>query len=460
MGDSTASSYREIDLTAAARYFSLLKWINVWFICAALNYLSSLPGILLGLQGPWSWPALVIVVLNSIALGAAAIPAWKNVSVLNSLYQRWTLPSLWFLAACMVVECGLYYWVLTTSDSRDDPKYLILALVTNALMLLSSLLGIFLTILIRRRRIDGIPISFASLLGRDALRAEMRQGHPRRRKPRTGWALAILGFSLLFVWNSYGLEYLETHEWIRVIEMSLAALPYLIFLYARSFLEPVGEDILIEDGRAPVLLLRSYSDQQHVNTAFPQFSFVDYSLDARLAIHFRALGPFITVGSPEKEELLIGPARLTLSHEEWKQKIRDWMKSAQLIVLMIGITEAVHWELNQLIELRLTHKLVVGFPELRAYPFAKKKCLRSRKSNALARLEVLQSSVEGTQWAAAMRMIRDPLAVRSLVLEPDGGVTVLRSKSRGRGSYHLAVLLGEYLARRDTASRGPESAVT
>jgi hypothetical protein len=49
----------------------------------------------------------------------------------------------------------------------------------------------------------------------------------------------------------------------------------------------------------------------------------------------------------------------------WQQKVEYLMKQASIIVLVVGRTEGLAWELSRLVELGLTHKLVLLLPPLR-----------------------------------------------------------------------------------------------
>jgi hypothetical protein len=63
-----------------------------------------------------------------------------------------------------------------------------------------------------------------------------------------------------------------------------------------------------------------------------------------------------------------------------------------------------------------------------------------------ARLDQLQWVFAETRWSAALRRLDDAESLRSLVFGEDGGVTVVRARSRNRNAYHLAVLIAHWVS--------------
>jgi hypothetical protein len=99
---------------------------------------------------------------------------------------------------------------------------------------------------------------------------------------------------------------------------------FLIILMARSAFQPNASTVLKADSRKPVLLMRSFVDDERMSE-FLVWSFIDrcimddemfsnrsentffdFSLESRLASHFRHYGPFIAVGAPSNWIPVIG----------------------------------------------------------------------------------------------------------------------------------------------------------
>jgi len=80
--------------------------------------------------------------------------------------------------------------------------------------------------------------------------------------------------------------------------------------------------------------------------------------------HLWRYGPVVAIGKPGGVDDLppLGAAREYFSYQTWRQAVEQLMVQASTIVLAVGRTEGLLWELNALIRLALTRKLILLLP--------------------------------------------------------------------------------------------------
>jgi transposase len=57
-------------------------------------------------------------------------------------------------------------------------------------------------------------------------------------------------------------------------------------------------------------------------------------------------GPFVAIGRPGEELPALGAYRTYVQHEAWQEEGRDLLSAAQLVLIRLGMTEGVLWELS------------------------------------------------------------------------------------------------------------------
>jgi hypothetical protein len=128
----------------------------------------------------------------------------------------------------------------------------------------------------------------------------------------------------------------------------------------------------LRDLRAPVLLLRSFADDKRRVRARGRFrgGFVDEFAMRRserfeevIAFALGEIGPVFAVGQVgERLPPALGAVRRQLPNEEWQNRVTDWMQEAQVIVVVMGRSESLVWELRRIREMGYLQKTVVLFP--------------------------------------------------------------------------------------------------
>ena len=105
---------------------------------------------------------------------------------------------------------------------------------------------------------------------------------------------------------------------------------------------------LRSDRRAPILLLRSFADEA-LSTAERSSDFGS-SVEVAIARPVAGRGPFIAIGIPGEATPAGRAYRAYLTDADWQIAVLDWMYRSQLIVVILGRTPWVRWELETLQE--------------------------------------------------------------------------------------------------------------
>jgi hypothetical protein len=224
-----------------------------------------------------------------------------------------------------------------------------------------------------------------------------------------------------------------------------------LLLRARSDFQQDAGVVLEADRRKPVLMLRSFEDDQRADLLSiwetSQRILLDYSIETRLAGYFGRFGPFIAAGSPRDKVPVIGAARARLPTDRWQDTVVGWMAAAAVIVVQVGKTKSVTWELGRLIEGNHLHKVILLLRPGRWV-------LRLRRDIRL-RLDHLREPFAGTPWSGAFAAIACSNTVRAVSFASDGALVVIRSKSLSFDVYHVATLMAHDLMLQPAARDKP-----
>jgi hypothetical protein len=126
------------------------------------------------------------------------------------------------------------------------------------------------------------------------------------------------------------------------------------FAIARRASAPPAHQVMTEDNRRPVLFLRPFAGEEQI------FAKENKTLEQYLADEIRlSIGPFIALGNPEDFVAPMGAARLYVEDARWQDAFCEIARRAALILMVVGVSEHVMWELRRLKEERLTGKLFV-----------------------------------------------------------------------------------------------------
>ena len=98
---------------------------------------------------------------------------------------------------------------------------------------------------------------------------------------------------------------------------------------------------LREDGREPILYLRSFAADYVTEMPISD----SRTIDQRLAEHYEQWGPVIAVAGPDDRGPALGAVRLYFDDSVWRAGVAYLMSISQLVIIQVGVTENVLWEL-------------------------------------------------------------------------------------------------------------------
>ncbi|HNN94378.1 hypothetical protein [Haliangium sp. UPWRP_2] len=163
---------------------------------------------------------------------------------------------------------------------------------------------------------------------------------------RTGTSLWVTPFSLLGLWT---------------LALGLAWLMIKLIQFGRRLQVPTADEVLARDARPPVLYLRSFRDDDATHAVFERWLLrVNYrSEEEELAATFAEVGPLVAVGRPGEVLPHLGAARFYFRDDEWKDRVAELMAQASVVVLRVGGSRGLIWELERALTTLPPQKLVL-----------------------------------------------------------------------------------------------------
>ncbi|MFE7636945.1 transferase [Kitasatospora sp. NPDC057518] len=136
----------------------------------------------------------------------------------------------------------------------------------------------------------------------------------------------------------------------------------LILRRTRRHAAPGAAEILLSDGRRPVLYLRSFADDEVAAQVDDGAPINLHTREEQLAGALGSVGPVIAVGRPGEPLPLLGAARFYLPLDDWQGTVRRLMSLSQLIVLRLGHGDGLWWEVGQARATQPAGKLILLTP--------------------------------------------------------------------------------------------------
>jgi hypothetical protein len=190
-------------------------------------------------------------------------------------------------------------------------------------------------------------------------------------------SVAMVGLSVWGAYDSYGFSDSRLAYFAWVLAMILAG--YLGFGVAPSLRAPTLLQELRRDTRAPVLFLRSFSedtrsapDRPHGDKTDGNYRGVHSNVKLRvellIAPAMKRIGPFVAIGNPSDQLSPLGAARLHVPHDQWQSVVWKLSTAARLVLLQVGETPGTSWELLQAVHRLDPRTLVLLVPDPAARP--------------------------------------------------------------------------------------------
>ena len=202
---------------------------------------------------------------------------------------------------------------------------------------------------------------------------------------------------------------------------------------------PSVEQVRSCDRRRPILLLRSFDDDD--------FPGEEIGFDGETTVTFEEMitrdlwrwGPVFAIGQPGEGMPRAGAARTYVSDDAWQAQVQSLIQESQMIVMVAGETPGLQWEIQQVIQMGASGKLVLVVPPLDL------ESMRWRYERFLSNL------VESNRTPELLRDMQDGTLA---VVFPTGSEPVVLNGTSYDSQYILALQLAARITR-DRADTKP-----
>ena len=129
--------------------------------------------------------------------------------------------------------------------------------------------------------------------------------------------------------------------------------------------QPDAVTVLTADSRRPVLYLRSFDDDAVPDTtesAIPLGAV--QTIEMRLARAFWDMGPVISIGRPGERLPELGTSRIYVADDVWQRAVQHFLEQAAAVVILVGRSTGVTWEIQTALATVPREKLLFAFPFL------------------------------------------------------------------------------------------------
>ncbi|MEP7282253.1 MAG: TM2 domain-containing protein [Rubrivivax sp.] len=151
---------------------------------------------------------------------------------------------------------------------------------------------------------------------------------------------------------------LRDSDWDMALSIGLAlcaVLAWRVWRRARRHEALSADEAMARDPRPPVLYLRSFQDDGVAllaQTGSRWARTVAAAVQAptpeeRLARVLADIGPLIAIGKPGEPLPELGAARLYVGHADWQAEVQRLLQRAALVVVRVGASPGVRWEIEQ-----------------------------------------------------------------------------------------------------------------
>ena len=123
--------------------------------------------------------------------------------------------------------------------------------------------------------------------------------------------------------------------------------------------------LLADDARPAVLFLRSFDDDDLIDPTPRMVPFGDIferRYEESLCSALEHIGPMVTIGRPGNKLVQLGGARLFVPDHAWQDAVEHLRKRAAAVVLVVGRTEGLWWEIQSSMREIPPERLLFFFP--------------------------------------------------------------------------------------------------
>lgn len=178
-----------------------------------------------------------------------------------------------------------------------------------------------------------------------------------RRNKKAGYQILILGLiPALLISFLIGLTFEGVI--VRLISYPVSIIIFKLYYDFKRYLAADVITVLNKDNRPPVLYLRSFTDDRSV---LPADSIRFKTYEQVLADAAQKSGPFVAIGDPREEMPELGAARM-YTGDEWKDVVIKFMEASQIVIMQVGGSEGLLWEVQQVVSRISPDKFILCLP--------------------------------------------------------------------------------------------------
>lgn len=129
--------------------------------------------------------------------------------------------------------------------------------------------------------------------------------------------------------------------------------------------EMTYQKILAEDTRPEILYLRSFASD--ARTSSLMYEKKTTTEDAELADALRDIGPLVSAAIPDRDDQPLGRREVRFEMDEWQRGVEAAIKQAPLVLVLIGTTPGLLWELERALKHVQPERFVLLVSDRRSY---------------------------------------------------------------------------------------------
>ncbi len=156
----------------------------------------------------------------------------------------------------------------------------------------------------------------------------------------------------------------------------------------------------VDENSPSILYLRPFGDDKLTEKKINMFLRPGISEEEALVSVLDDIAPVLCIGRPGKKYLPDGAARITIPTDAWKEKAAQLAQKAELVVLRLGKTDGVLWELQYCLENLDLSKLAFILPNFESASDWERirDILKRRGIDSIDSLEIKKRKNKGSIW--------------------------------------------------------------
>jgi signal peptidase II len=171
-----------------------------------------------------------------------------------------------------------------------------------------------------------------------------------------GYVLLVLAIVVFFINTAFPML---------IINWILLFISLHIIFYGKRLMVISGQNMLTENEKSPlVLYLRPFNLDNHytrnIHTLFVSLPFV--TKEMKIVKVLRSKGSVIAIGKPGEKYASLGASRLYVAHHLWQEKVMKLIEESKLILLALGYSKSLIWELDTISKHTVPEKFYLYFP--------------------------------------------------------------------------------------------------